>query len=62
MENGASLAGVIDIPESFCDIHESFMDIYLSSQLAPFSIDVPWDIPGNIPMLVRASKIKEKKH
>ena len=37
-------------------ISESFMDIYLSSQLAPFSRDIPKNIPGNVPRLASTLK------
>ena len=39
------------------DIPETLRNIYLSRQLAPFSMHIPRDIPGNIPMLARAFRV-----
>ena len=36
------------------DIRETLRNIHLSSQLAPFSMDIPRETPGNIPALARA--------
>ena len=42
------------IPESFKDIPDSLMDIHLSSQPAPCSMDIPGNnILSNIPRLTR---------
>ena len=50
MKNGATWLER-QIAESFGDIPEKFMDIHPSTRLAPFYMDVPENIPGNIPNL-----------
>ena len=52
MENGAGCLGRW-IFLRVSGISLSFMDIYLSSQLVPFSMDILRNILGNIPRLVR---------
>ena len=44
----------MDIHETPKDVPETLRNIHLSNQLAPFSGDVPRNIPGNIPLLARA--------
>ena len=39
------------------EIPESFMDIHFPSQLAPYFMDIPRNIPGNIPRLPRTLRL-----
>ena len=43
----------MDIHETLRGILETLRNIYLSSQLVPFSMDIPRNIPRNIPILAR---------
>ena len=53
LENAASRLER-DIHEILMDIPETLRNIHLSSQLAPFSRDIPRNIPRNIARLARA--------
>ena len=41
----------MDIHENLRDNSKTHRNVHLSSQLSPFSMDIPRDIPGNLPML-----------